>query len=133
MVLAVLPCAEPEQDEVEVVLARLRDQQVHVGEVEGALGGLDLLPVDGGLDGIGVHGFGGAPRTGKGRGPCAGVVDLAAEDEERLAVDDEGEAAILLLKVGNVVDWIGPDRQQECRGRARRDSSQLNSLIPIEC
>ena len=66
VVLAVLPGAEPEQDEVEVVLARLRDQQVHVGEVECALGGLDLLPVDGGLDSIGVHGFGCAPRYREG-------------------------------------------------------------------
>ena len=113
VVLPVLPCAEPEQDDAEVVLARLRDQQVHVGEVECAFGGLHLLPVDGGLDGIGVHGLGCAPHTGKGRGPCAGVADLAPEDEERLAVDDEGEAAVPLLQAGKVAGLGRGDGSEE--------------------
>ena len=122
VVLAVLPCAEPEEDEAEVVLAGLSDEQVHIGEVECALGGLHLLPVDGGLDGIGVHGFGGAPGGGKGRGPGAGVVDLAAEQKERLAIDNQGEAVVSLLKMGNLVGLgfcLGVERG-ECKGKQNK-------------
>ena len=113
VVLPVLPCSEPEQYEVELVLARLCNQQVHVGEVECPLGGLHLLPVDGGLDGVHMHGFSSAPGGGKRRGPRAGVVDLAAQDEERLAIDDKCVASILLLQMGNVAGLGRSDRGEE--------------------
>ena len=102
VVLAVLPGAEPEEHEAEMVFARLVDEEVDVAEVEGALGGLHLLPVDGRLGGVDVHGLEGAPRGGEGGGPGAGVVDLRAEHEEWLAIDDHGEMAVALFNVGDV-------------------------------
>ena len=103
MVLAVLPGAEPEEDDVEMVLAGLVDDEVDVAEVEFVLRGFDLFPVDGGFDGVDVEGFEGGPGDGKRGGPGAGVVDLRAEEEVGVAIDDEGEVVVAVFEVGNVV------------------------------
>ena len=103
MVLAVFPGAEPQEHKAEVVLACLVDEEVHVAKVECPFRWLNLLPVDRCFDCVGVHGFGGAPGGGQGRRPGAGVVDLAAKQEERLSVDNKSEAIVALLKMGDIV------------------------------
>jgi hypothetical protein len=52
---AVLPGAEPEQDELEPVPARAGEQRIHAGEVQAALLGLELVPIHGDLKGITVQ------------------------------------------------------------------------------
>ena len=102
-----------------MVLARLVDQQIDVAEVEAAACRLDLLPVDRGLDRIGMHRFGGAPRVRQRRGPGAGVVDLTAQNQKWLAIDDQREAVIALLQVRDLGGLGRGDRAAQ-QGRHKR-------------
>jgi hypothetical protein len=71
MVLTILPCAEPEQDEAKLMLPSLVDEEVYIGKIKRTLGRLNLLPVNRGLDGVDVQSLGGGPRGGQSRGPGA--------------------------------------------------------------
>ena len=70
--------------------ARLVEQAVHRAEVERSLGGLDQLPRDGREDRVEVQGIEQRPEPRQGAGiGGGGVTELAAEDEEGGAVNDE--------------------------------------------
>src|SRR5260370_23582182 len=125
--LAVLPGSEPEQNEVEVVLTCTVYEQIHVGEVELALFGLHLLPVDGRFDGVDMKGVECRPYLWQSAGPRTGVIDLSTEDKEGFAFDDHGKVAVLFLQTRHVV---GQGTCRECaehskKGCAERDSSQV--------
>ena len=87
---AVLPAAEPQQGEPQVVCARAGEQVIYHGKVVFPLSRLYLLPRHYGQHGVhaaflelfpvGLHVF---PARGR------GVAQFAAQCEERLAVDDE--------------------------------------------
>ena len=71
VVLAVLPGAEPEQDQLQVVLTRTVYEQIYVGEVELAGRGLHHFPIDGCLDRVDVEVCKRGPDIGKGTRPGA--------------------------------------------------------------
>ena len=81
---------------MDFVLARALDESIDEREVEVAFGGFHLFPVDRRLDGVGVEVLNGLEDLRQFTGPGAGVVDLAAEHQEGLAVDEEGVAAVFL-------------------------------------
>ena len=99
---AVLPGGEPEGHPADLVLAAFLEEGIDDGEIVLALDGLDLLPIDGHFNGVGVHGFDGGPHAGHHARPGAGVVGLAAEHEEGRAIDEEGVAAVLGDDFGHV-------------------------------
>ena len=72
---------------MDTVRAGLGEQRIYQRKVELALPWFYLLPVDGRFEGIGMHRFDGLPDFGQQGGPGAGVMTLAAEDQEGLAVD----------------------------------------------
>ncbi len=122
---AVLPGGEPEEDEAEVLLAGLGEEAVEEGEVEAALGGLDLLPGERGEDGVEGHGGESRPdglhvveRGG------AGVVELSAEHKEGLAVDDElrGLPALLEVRGGG---GLGEGERCKSEGGGERKEARL--------
>jgi hypothetical protein len=125
--LAVLPGAEPEQVETHVMIAGLVDEQVDGGEIELPRLGLHLLPVDGSLDRVGVHAFDDRPHLGQGGGPRAGVIDLAAENEEGGAIDDERVAAV----VGDHMrSFLGIDRENEGGERKKNREALHRETFP---
>ena len=100
--VAVFPGAEPEEDQVEMVFAGAGDERVDIGEIEFALLGFELFPVNGGFESVGVEKGHALPDLREFGGPGAGVVNLAAEDEIGLAIDEEGPAAVFLDELGSV-------------------------------
>ena len=66
--LAVLPRAEPEQDEADFMCPRLLQYRVDHSEVEGAAFRFELLPVDGDFEGVEAERFGGGPVRHRGAG-----------------------------------------------------------------
>ncbi len=101
--VAVLPCAKPQKNDVEIVRASTVDYSVDVGEIELTWLTLELLPVNRGFDSVGMQSGHGLPHLRQFAGPGARVVNLPAEDEERLAINEEGVAAILLHEAW----WFG--------------------------
>ena len=98
---AVLPAAEPEDGELEVVGTGGLDHLVDDGEVELALHGLDLLPGHDGEDGIHAAFLEVLPeRLHVGRAGGGGVAELAREGEERLTLDDQLGDGTPLLEMG---------------------------------
>ena len=75
---------------------RALDKLVHNGEVEAALLRLKLFPVDGCGQGVGVQSGHRLPHLRQFAGPCAGVVNLAAENQVRTAFHIQGKAAVFL-------------------------------------
>ena len=108
-----------------MLLAAFLEEGIDDGEIELALLGFDLFPVDGHFDGVGVHGFDGAPDAGHHVGPGAGVMGLAAEHEEGLAIDEEGVAAVLGDDFGHIVGggWA------RTAVRAARMAAQARDLV----
>ena len=94
--VAVFPGAEPQQDDMQVVIACAIHDGVNVGEVEFAGLWLELFPINGSLDGVGVQRSHRLPNLRQFAGPGAGVVNLTTENEERLAVNQQSVATILL-------------------------------------
>lgn len=125
--LAVLPCAKPEENEAQVMLACAVDEGVYVGEVEVALRGLELFPVDGGFEGVGMQVGHGLKDLRQLAWPCARIVDLAAEHEEGFAIDEEGVAAVLVDDLRRLlgVNCREGEAGGECRNRkAVQDGSR---------
>ena len=85
----VLPGAEPQRDGAQVLLAQAAHDLVEAAEVELALHRFDGVPVDRELDGVGVQGFELGPRAPHAVREGRGVIDLAAEDDERLAIHQQ--------------------------------------------
>jgi len=85
--VAVLPGAEPKQDQAQPVGASLSEQSVDDAVIELPLLGLDLLPVDRDLDCVGVQELHGRPNSWEHGGPTARVVHLRAQDEVGRAID----------------------------------------------
>ena len=112
---AVLPRPEPQQHEPHVVGARLADQAVHQREVEPPLHRLEQLPVDRGEDRVQAEAVQPGPD---GRHVLQarrrGVAELAAEHQERLAVDHELHRVALGTEM----------RQPLCAGGPRRASDK---------
>ena len=77
----VLPSAEPEQHEMNLMRAGLGEQLVEKGKVELAFLGLDLLPGDRHFERVGVELRDRRPDLGQHGGPGAAVVDLRAEHQ----------------------------------------------------
>ena len=91
---SVLPRAEPEQDEVHAVGARLLYQFIHNRKIEAAGPRLQLLPVDRCFDCVRMDGLNRRPNLGQHRRPGARVVDLRTQNEERLAIDQQRVAVV---------------------------------------
>ena len=86
----VLPAAEPQEHEPQIVRARVANQPVDQAEVELALGGFEQGPGDRRQHGVEMHR--GQPRPDRLHVVEARrrvVEDLAAQRQERLAVDDQ--------------------------------------------
>src|ERR1035437_4981510 len=81
---------------MQVMGARAFDNLIHNTEVEAALLRLKLLPVDWRGQGVGVQSGHRLPHLRQLAGPCAGVVNLAAENQVRPALDKQSVAAIFL-------------------------------------
>ncbi len=108
----VLPGAEPQQHQVHLVLARLRQEGVDVAEIELALDRLDLFPRHRDLDRVGVDVLRRRPDLAECRRIVAGIVDLHAQHRERRAVDEQCRAAAFVHQV----------RQLRGRGMRARDA-----------
>jgi hypothetical protein len=115
----VLPGAEPQQDQSDVVLACLRNQHIDPGKVELSLHRLDLLPGDGNLERVGMKRADRRPDFGQHGRVVAAVVRLPAQDQERRAVDQQGMTPILLDEPRKSL-WL---RQQRCC-QAQREQRQ---------
>jgi len=105
--IAVLPGGEPQEHQLDAVLARQGQQRVHGGQVEDALCRLHLLPVDGYLQGVAVH------RRHRPKGGlrllaivAARILGLAPQGEEGLAVDLKYPRD---LCHGYLAPWSGDD------------------------
>ena len=99
---AVLPTAEPEDDEAQMILPRLCDHAIERGVVELALFRLELRPGDGDQRGVQVAGDNLGPdrlQLLKAGGRVVGK--LARGNQERLAVHDQLCGVALLLQVWN--------------------------------
>ena len=89
----VLPGPEPEQHDPLVMRAGLVEQRLDEAEVELPLARLDLLPGDGNLDRVGMQPVEHRPDLRQRAGIVAGIVDLRAQHQEGLAIDDQRVAA----------------------------------------
>ena len=78
------------------MLASAVHDSVDVAEVEFAGLRLELLPIDGSLDGVGMQCGHGLPHLRQFARPGAGVVNLAAENEKGLAINQQGVTTVLL-------------------------------------
>ena len=96
MLTAVLPCAKPKQNKVNATCAGLRKNTVDLRVVELTLLGLELLPVNGNLQCIGVQVFNRRPHFWKRCRPVAGVVGLRAKHQKGRTVDHQSIASVLL-------------------------------------
>src|SRR5690349_10629250 len=96
MHVAVLPRAKPEQHHMQIVLASSANQLVHDAKVEAACLSLDLLPIDGSFDGVGMQGCHRFPYLRQLRRPGAGVVDLPSKNQIRFAFNEKRPPAVLL-------------------------------------
>ena len=118
---AVLPGAEPEDDEPHVVRARVADELIDRRPVEASLLGLDQLPRHRREHRIQMHGAQSRPdrrHVGGARG--AGIAELAADEQDRLAVDDQLRRIALPAKRGRVgKSGHGDARDRECRQDAQ--------------
>ena len=79
-----------------MVGARLLDHVIDHRVVELALARFQLLPVDGDLQRVDMHGSSHGPQRLQLLRPAAGVGDLRAQHEIGLAIDHQGVAAILM-------------------------------------
>ena len=93
--------------------ARAFDELIHIDEIKLPFGALDLLPVNGGFNGVSVESGHGIPYLRKFAGPGAGVVNLSAENEERLAVHQKCESAIFLDQLGSI-GREGRGQEKQC-------------------
>ncbi len=94
---AVLPTAEPEENQLEFVLPRVLDQIVDEGKVESPFLRLNQAPRNHGEDRVQVH-FRKRRPDSLHVGPAgrAGIVELPAEHQVRFTVDDElGRISVL--------------------------------------
>ena len=91
---AVLVRAEPQDDDALAMRPRAVEQRVDERQVEPALLGLDLLPCDWHLDGVGVDTVEHRPNLGQCGGIVARVVHLRAQHQERRAVDHQRVATV---------------------------------------
>jgi hypothetical protein len=96
----VFPGAEPKKYEMEMVFPCALDERVDIGEIEFALLRLELFPIDGSFDGVGVEGGQAVPNLRQFGRPGGRIVDLPSEDEKGLAVDEEGPATVFLDEPG---------------------------------
>ena len=101
---AVLPAAEPQDAELEVTGAGGLDHLIDHGEVELALDGLDLLPLDHGEDGVHPALFEVVPeRLHISRAGGGGIAEFAGEGEERFAPHDQLGHGAPFLEVGRLI------------------------------
>jgi hypothetical protein len=100
--LAILPGGEPQDDEPHPRPAGPGDELVDEPEVVASGLGLEQLPVDGRLGGVGAEGLHALEEPGEGRRVRgARVVGLGAQDQEGLPVDEEADAALRPVQAGN--------------------------------
>ena len=93
---AVLPCAEPEQIQTDMVFARLGDDGVHHRVVVLFRLWFELLPVDRDLERIGVEILDGRPYLRKHARPAARIMRLGPQHQVRRAIHHQSVAPILL-------------------------------------
>jgi hypothetical protein len=117
----VLPGREPQQHQPLVVRSGLLEQRVDEGEIEPTLDRLDLLPRDRHQQRVGADPFDRRPHLLEHARIVRRVVRLRAEDQERLAIDDQGRANV----TGGEVRRLGPgrDRSQRQQGTSQRGES----------
>jgi hypothetical protein len=116
----VLPGAEPQHHQALLLLAGLLDQRVDEGEIELALLRLHLLPGHRHQHGVGLEVVGGGPDGAERRGVVAGVVRLRAEDEEGLAVHEQGVAAVFGGQAWELGGASGVEQTGQSRSEERR-------------
>jgi hypothetical protein len=118
---AVFPGAEPQQVDAETLGARPQQDAVEVAEVELAFLALDFVPIHRILDGVGAHALELGPGALHAVREGAVVVDLAAQDEERLPVHHEGELAAGLHQLRNGFALRGGKGSGGCQERSQQD------------
>ena len=118
---AVFPCGEPQQDQPHLALPRLLDDQVDDRRVVLSRLGLELFPVDGDLERVGVQIVDGGPDLRQQDRPGAGVVALRPEDQEGRAVHEQGETAVLLDELWNRRLFRQPGSRQSGEGRSENE------------
>ena len=98
---AVLPTAEPEEDEPQVVAAGRFDEAIDEREVELAFARLDEVPIRGDEHRVEIQLHQPRPdRLHRFERRGGGIAEFAADDEKRLAVDDELRRGALFGEVG---------------------------------
>ena len=122
---AVLPGAEPENDESHVVGARVSYELIDRRPVESPFHGLDQLPRHRREHRVEVHGAQPWPVGGHVAGARgAGIAKLAADQQNRLAVDDQlGRIALPTKRRRVGRRGHGEARDQDCR----QDAQDLHS------
>ncbi len=115
----ILPAAEPERDEANILLARDVDPVVEDGEIEAAFFGFDLVPSDWHEHGVEVEvRESGQDVVGLGCGQGGGVAEFASEHEERFALQNELLCGAYGVNCGEVL------RGQRLRCRRKKNQSE---------
>ena len=128
VVAAVLPGGKPQEHQTHLVLPRLLQQDIHQREIELPGLGLDLFPIDGDFERVGVEESDSLPDPRQHGRPRAGVVTLCSQHQKWLAVHDQGVPAVLTHEMGQRVPiGLGPGRTRE-----RRDQSRRKTTIELE-
>ena len=126
----VLPTAEPEEDNVQIIFPRTSEQAINKGEIVFAFYRLDPVPPDTHEDGVQVHFNELRPyRVHVLEAGRSGVVRFTGQNQKRLAVNNQLCGGTPLLQVGNGqagCDCLGLGVR--CRQCQRKDRGQA-----IEC
>ena len=85
-----------------MMFAGASQQGIDVAVIEFPRLGFELFPVDRSGDGVGVEIGRTSPYLREFGRPSAGIVNLPAEDEVGLAVDEEGPATVFLDESGGL-------------------------------
>jgi hypothetical protein len=114
----VLPGGEPQQHQALVLLAGLLNQGVDEAEVEAPFLGFHLFPGHRHQHGVGLEVARRRPHRAERGRVVAGVVRLRAEDQEGLAVDQQGVAAVALDQARRLagLGQSGADQQAQEQG-----------------
>jgi hypothetical protein len=96
MAAAILPGAEPQQHQVQMMLTRPGKQCMQQRRIKMAALRLELLPVDRHFDGVQMQVLGCRPDLGQLRWPRTRIVHLRAQHQIRRTIDKQREATVLL-------------------------------------
>ena len=132
--VGVLPGAEPQQDQADIVVAApATSKRVDPGEIEAALDRLDLFPGDGDLDRVGVQLVDDRPDLGQHGRIVAAVVGLRAEDQERRPSTISAclpSRSDEVRKLGCMRSAAGADNQQQAPIKQRaQDVPRFSPLL----